>query len=727
MVKGKCLRLGAASGGFLMAFDANDLSPHEHYVVDRIAHGEVADFTPMLGADGAKPVVRAGFLRKLLLQLEPDWAVRTPGVRLKGVRLEGVLDLTDCSGAGGAGLPALSLDGCDIPEPIDLSHARLARVSLRGSRLTKLTAIETAIDGELNLCDVTPLGAPGEETLIATFRGARIDGDLLARGAKFARAIESDEDALRLQGTEINGNLIMDGGFEAFGRVWMLNVRIAGTLSCEGAHLLNRSDTGESEAFNADGASIGTVLMRAKFKAEGQVRFVGARIAQDFDLKDSVLKNESGVALTLGNAEIGGEVHADGAKLFGQIILQGARVGRNLDLRGVEITHKVSGRGDGFGRAIDAASLRVGGAALFQGANIKGELMLADARIEGYLGFGGGRFLNAGGWAVRAPNVRVGGNLTLKIEEGGFAPHGMKTVIEGGAKFDRAQIDGALTWLNLELRGPGPEGAKGALLSLADARIAGPLQAKNLVTQQDARVDLSGARCAALEDDVKTGWGVERTALDLEGFTYERLESEDRARPRLHWLKRGHRDGRRFSPQPFSALAQVYARAGRREDARRVLLAQHDQRTFLASAGPLTWALSSAYGLIAGYGFAPIRAARALVLFLALGVLGVFAMNAQGALVRPDGQACNGAVEPALYAIDVALPVIDLGQESRCAPGRTARADLSPGVAVGESAWRVFEGAAVWKWAHALYAVLGAILTALAVITFSGITKPKAD
>jgi hypothetical protein len=46
---------------------------------------------------------------------------------------------------------------------------------------------------------------------------------------------------------------------------------------------------------------------------------------------------------------------------------------------------------------------------------------------------------------------------------------------------------------------------------------------------------------------------------------------------------------------------------------------------------------------------------------------------------------------------------------------------------VGNTDWRLFEGAALWKWAHALYALLGAILTALAVITFSGVMKPKDD
>ena len=192
-------------------------------------------------------------------------------------------------------------------------------------------------------------------------------------------------------------------------------------------------------------------------------------------------------------------------------------------------------------------------------------------------------------------------------------------------------------------------------------------------------------------------------------------------------MKRSRREGLRFAAQPFGEIARAYARCGRREDARRISLAQHDLNTRKASSGPLTWALSSLFGLVAGYGLAPIRVVRALVLFLALGVAGVLTMNAQGALVRPDGAACNGAIEPALYAIDVALPVIDLGQESRCAPGRAADATLSAGAPIAGSSWRMFEGAAIWTWAQALYTVLGAILSALAVITFSGVMKPKDD
>lgn len=709
-----------------MAFDANDLSPHEHFVVERTSAGEIADFSAMGGPGGTKPAVRAGFLRKLLLRVDPSWAIRTPGVRIKGARIEGALDLTDCSGEG---LPALSLVECEIPETVDLSHARLARVSFAGSRMSRLVAVEAEIGGELNLCAVAPIEAPGRETLTAKLRGIRIDGDMLARDAKFARAVDSDDDALMLQGAEIKGNLLLDGSFESFGCIWLMNANIEGGFACVGATLLNRSEDTSGQAINADGAQFNTVLLR-KVKVEGEARFCSVRVARDFDMSDNAsFRNEMGAAVLLSNAEIGGQVWADTAKIAGMLWLQGASIGRNLEMRATEVVHRTTMRGDVYGRAVDATSISVGGAWLLHGANIKGELFLPDARIAGYLAFGGGRYINGGGWAIRAPNARVGGNLTLKLADDGFAPHGQKTVIEGGAKFDRTRIDGALAWSQLELRGPGPDGAKGAVFSFADAQIAGPVQARALTTQQDAVIDATGAACTALDDDVKAGWGAETARLGLDGFAYGRIDSEaEKWRARLGWLRRSRRDGEKFSPQPFTQAASTYARMGRREDARRVQLAQHDLGTLSGSAGPFSWALSSLFGLIAGYGLAPIRVVRALALFLALGVFGVLAMNAQGALVTPQGRACNGAVEPTLYALDVALPVIDLGQESRCAPGRTARAELPQGVAVSETSdWRWFEGVALWRWAHALYAMLGAILTALAIVTFSGIMKPKDD
>ena len=95
-------------------------------------------------------MLRAAFLRHLLLGLpaphEP-WPVRLPGVRIRGASIDAMLDLADCAGPNGAGLPALTLEACDIAAPVDLTNARLARLSLRDSRIGEVRARGVRIDG----------------------------------------------------------------------------------------------------------------------------------------------------------------------------------------------------------------------------------------------------------------------------------------------------------------------------------------------------------------------------------------------------------------------------------------------------------------------------------------------------------------------------------------------------------------------------------------------------
>ena len=666
-----------------MAFDAADLSPHEQYVIDRTREGEVADFTPMASGAGGRPAVRAGFLRKLLLQLDPNWPVRLPGVRIKGARIEGALDLSDCAGANG--LPALELIACEIPEPMDFRHARLARLSLCDTAFSHLKAHALTLDGPFDFRRAHALGEDGPCWIDGY--GLRVGGDAQGLGARLVAPPAADGDYALV----------------------LVNAAIGGSLD-----LARDKESGQD------------------FRAVGGVSFSNARIGRELWMTSAVVDAGAADAIRARGLEVGGAVALNSAKISGCVVFSSATIALNLDLRGADITspHRKNGapHTEEYALAIDAVGARVGGAILLQGANVRGELFMSGARIDGYLAFGGGRFMNAGGWAIRAPNVRIGGNLTLKLTDDETAPHGRKTVIQGGAKFDRVLIDGAVSWLNLELRGPGPDAARGPVLSFADARIEGALEARNLTAQEEARIDLSGASCNALDDDLKTGWGMEKATLALEGFAYNRLDGggrDDRWRARLNWLRRSR--GEIFSPQPYTTLADVYARTGLRDDARRVLLAQHDLRTAHAPAGPLTRVFSSLFGLIAGYGLAPIRAVRALALYLALGIVGVLAMDATGALVTPQGRPCAGAIEPALYAIDVAVPVIDLGQQSKCAPGRAAGSDLFRGVALQGTDWRLFEGVALWRWGEALYALLGALLTALAVITFSGVLKPKSD
>lgn len=765
---------GGRAGAPKMAFDANDLSPIELHVIDRIREGEAADFTPMIGPDGVKPLVRAGFLRRLLIGLNPDWPVRMPGVRVRGARIEGVLDLSDCAGAGGTGLPALELIACDIPDTLDLSHARLARLALDESAVTLVRAVHARIDGPLSLRNVRPAA----EVCAFDLEGCAIEGAIEARGAQLAcDGAEPPQDGIgvfalnlrnaRVAGSlnlrpdfrakggvsvfgaaiggvldlrgaqltmnhryalsagnlELSGALHLNGGFRAEGPIWLRGARLKDGLHMDGGVVALPDSRLSVDAINAEYAAIeGGVQLRNGFATNGAINLRGARIGASLDLAKASLSCAKAIALDASNAVIAGDVVGAVTARAG-MCFAGAEIARNFDLRGAEITapHRKANQGGEHDLAIDATNVRIGGGLFLQHAKLKGEARLADARIAGYCAFGGGRFIQPGGWAIRAPNARIGGNLTFKSNGGDESgPIAVKTVVEGGAKFDRARIEGEVVWDGLELRGRNENGAA-CTLSFADAEIGRALGAR-LLHAQHGLIDLSGARCAALADDLGKGWGIASTQIALDGFDYARLEcsAEDmRWSARTRWLR--ERSLRR-SPQPYATLARVYAAAGRQDDMRRALRAQHDALARGAPASP-TRIFSALFGLLSGYGLSPTRAAAALSAFLLLGMAGVFAMDWRGVLIAADGAPCAGAVEPVLYAIDVALPVIYLGQETACAPGRAPEAALFAGIPIG-GGWRLFEEVALWRWGLALYAIFGAILTALAILTFSGVMKP---
>ncbi len=759
-----------------MAFDANDLSPVEAHVIDRTRDGEIADFTPMAGPDGVKPLIRAGFLRRLLLQLTPDWPVRMPGVRVRGARVEGVLDLSDCAGAGGAGLPALELLHCDLPDGLDLTHARLARLALDGSRFARIEARHARVDGPVSFRGAAPLDVAGYCAI--DLESAQIDGAVEAKGAALrcdpstpaqdrigvfalnlrnariagnvnlrpgfvaeggvslyaasvgglvdlrgARLTVNHRYALSAGNLDLAGALHMNAGFRAEGPIWLRGARLRDGLHGDGGAIVLPDSHAARDALNAEGAEIaGGVSLRNGFNANGCVSLRNARIEGGVLLSKGQFASQKPCALDLRNANVSGEVCGDLNATSG-LCFAGLDVSHNLDLCGAVVTGpRLNGKSaTEFDVAIEAVNVRIGGALRLRGANVKGEIKLADARIAGYCTFGGGRFLNAGHWAIGGPNAQIGGNLTFNPPDKEDAPFGPKTVVEGGVHFRRARIAGEVVWNGLELRGKGPDNGA-PQMSFADAQIGQSLCALQL-TAQNARIDLEGASCGALADDLAKGWGLASTQLALEGFTYGRLDcsAEDmRWTARTRWLKER---AETMTPQPYGVLARVYAEAGRKDDMRRALRAQHDLTARGASALSPTRIFSFLFGLLSGYGLSPTRAAATLSAFLLIGIAGVFAMGLRGALVTPSGAACAGAVEPVLYAIDVALPVIDLGQTSACAPGQAPGAALFGGFPA-PGGWRAMEEVALWRWAHALYAIIGAILTALAVLTFSGVMKP---
>ena len=73
-----------------------------------------------------------------------------------------------------------------------------------------------------------------------------------------------------------------------------------------------------------------------------------------------------------------------------------------------------------------------------------------------------------------------------------------------------------------------------------------------------------------------------------------------------------------------------------------------------------------------------------------------------------DELSCGHAIDPALYALDAFVPALEIGQERKCAI--TVDAQGVP-----------------WRIGLAIYAVLGWIVTALTILTVSGVARRHLD
>ena len=514
-----------------MAFDANDLSPHEHFVVERTRAGEIADFSPWAARAGPnRPCARA-FCASSCLRLEPDagGAARPASAsRARASKARSTLPIVQ----GPAG--ACRWSNAKSPKPVGSEPcAAGAAVACEQPHVAALTAAQAQIGGELDLSGVAPIGAPGRETLIADLHGVRIGGDVLARGAQIrardGRATRRAHAARRQDRRRSSARR----------RLRSLRLRLASgdpqspaRSAATARSLLNRSEDAKRRKRSTPTAphSAAVIAARQDAKPKANMRFSRRphRAAISTSSESASLRNEMGArAGARRTRAIGGQFAPAACKIAGKLKLQSACDRAQLWICAAPKSPiRITPRGDTFGRALDAAEPERRRRAMLQGANIKGEAFLADARIAGYLAFGGGRFINPGHWAIRAPERARRRQSHVQDRRKRLCAARPENGDRRRREVRRARIDGALSMVDARTARPGPGRRQGRGFSFADAEIDGPLQARALTTQQDARIDVSGASCAALDDDLKTGWGVEGGALDLEGFAYGRIDSD---------------------------------------------------------------------------------------------------------------------------------------------------------------------------------------------------------
>ncbi|CAM5295572.1 Oxidoreductase OS=Streptomyces griseorubiginosus OX=67304 GN=AQJ54_11110 PE=4 SV=1 [Streptomyces griseorubiginosus] len=193
---------------------------------------------------------------------------------------------------------------------------------------------------------------------------------------------------------------------------------------------------------------------------------------------------------------------------------------------------------------------------------------------------------------------------------------------------------------------------------------------------QRGKVVLSGARVANLVDRA-TAWPGPGN-LHMGGFVYENLVPHGPfpLAERLEWVAAATAE---YNPEPYERLAAVLRAGGEDEDAREVLLAKQRRRRETLPPAAKFWGYVQDWTV--AYGYRPGRAAVWMAVLWAASSV-AFAHASHPPLKGGDHPAWN----PALFALDLLLPVIDLGQ-------------------VGF--WQLSGG---WQWLAAVMVLLGWIL-----------------
>jgi hypothetical protein len=310
--------------------------------------------------------VRAGLIRWLFVDREARKQVDPRGVQIRDARITGALDLSFSN----ARFP-LFLLSCRLDQPLNLQWAKMPLLSLEGSWTGAIAADQLKLEGSLFLRDgfhaegkVGLLGATIGGDLSAeggTFKNsngialsadsAKIGGNLFmkqeldaegrvqnaftaegevrlpdatigsnleATGGTFKnlkpdKNPNSTGNALNTDRIKVSGSVLLGDGFSAEGEVLLRNATIGGDLVADDGTFKNlKSDKNPNptgRALSADRAEVsGSVLLRDKFLADGEVRLLGATIGGNLEATGGTFKNQNGNALIADRIEVGGNV-----------------------------------------------------------------------------------------------------------------------------------------------------------------------------------------------------------------------------------------------------------------------------------------------------------------------------------------------------------------------------------------------------------------------------------
>ncbi len=478
-------------------------------------------------------------------------------------------------------------------------------------------------------------------------------------------------------------------------------------------------------------------LIGASFTVRADLDLSGCHLAGISNYK-SDLAEVRDCAIHLNHARVSGRLlmSATATSRFeagGSIKMDGARIDGNTELHGASLRgHEQP--------ALTARSATFGGNLELLPAHgyrceVAGEVCLGAAEIIGDLNCSGARLINPDGRALHCEDLEVESVFLANDDELRLEVRGrlnfLSATVGGGFFLQRASIDPGPDYSGLLGRG----GRVAA--NLRQMRVSNAMMFNDLTSPEagDGPVEgwflLGGARMSTLIDHTETGWPASGY-LDLDGATYDRIRhvnSGDLVSLRSAWLKRQFSgtepSAEEFRPQPYEELTRALRNAGLAQEANAIAVEKIRTRLAARVEPPLQRLFPRLLMLISNYGYSTSRALASFAIFVFLGgimyTIGVRYFDQPfypyewepepTRYVLPFGLGshdvplgCPG-LDTLHFALDFALPVINLGQDNYCR--------FAP------------EGSMRWLWLalHSLFGLFGAGLSAVVVLTLTGVLR----
>ncbi len=404
------------------------------------------------------------------------------------------------------------------------------------------------------------------------------------------------------------------------GLIDLFGAQVGGQLWLTGSHVENPKP--DAWAVDAPSIHVAGGFYAWHLTAVGGVNLWGAEIGASLELHGSTLSNADRVALRAPALAARLDVNITSCRIEGGIDLFGARVGGQLWLNDSLVEDGENGYG------ISAPQIEVAGGWYARGLTVRGGLNLWGAVIRAGLELDDATLVAKDRSALRAPKLTVAGDVTL----------GDRATVIGAVDLGSASVEGSLL-----LKYRVDEDHK---LSMSDCHV----KALHLEIEpaEHVSVNLRGAVVTSLVD-TRESWP---RILMLDRMKYETLRPLLPARERLTWLSHNQDSD---SPQPYEQLAQQYRAVGHDHDARTVLLAKYRNRTRRLPLPLKLWGYLQ--DITVGYGYRPVRALAWLA-----GLMMAVSVSSTVWQPRPTTGSAP-AFNPVAYALDVVLPILDLGQE----------------------------------------------------------------